>query len=35
MGTSISFCEKNYNAWVHRLGKLIARVKALEKKLGL
>jgi UDP-3-O-[3-hydroxymyristoyl] glucosamine N-acyltransferase len=26
---------KQHTAWVHRLGKLIERVKALEKKLGL
>ena len=26
---------KQQNAWVHRLGKLIERVKAIEKKVGL
>ena len=26
---------KQHTAWVHRLGKLIERVKAIEKKLGL
>jgi UDP-3-O-[3-hydroxymyristoyl] glucosamine N-acyltransferase len=26
---------KEQTAWIHRLGKLIARVKAIEKKLGL
>lgn len=26
---------KQQTAWIHRLGKLIARVKAIEKKLGL
>jgi UDP-3-O-[3-hydroxymyristoyl] glucosamine N-acyltransferase len=25
---------KQQTAWVHRLGKLIARVKEIEKKLG-
>ena len=26
---------KEQIAWIHRLGKLLARVKAIEKKLGL
>ena len=26
---------KQHTAWVHRLGKLIERVKAIEKRLGL
>jgi UDP-3-O-[3-hydroxymyristoyl] glucosamine N-acyltransferase len=32
----VPFAEaKKHTAWLHRLGKLIDRVKAIEKKLGL
>jgi UDP-3-O-[3-hydroxymyristoyl] glucosamine N-acyltransferase len=33
---AVPFAEaKQQIAWIHRLGKLFARVKAIEKKLGL
>jgi len=33
---AVPFSEaKQQIAWIHRLGKLFARVKAIEKKLGL
>ena len=35
-GTAVPLAEaKQQSAWVRRLGKLVARVKEIEKKLGL